>query len=52
MSRYYSTLPRELIVRVYHRYRLDFEMFDYSIDDILLKAGYEPLRTDEQHNIS
>ncbi len=41
--RHYSSLPRQLIVRVYHRYRIDFEMFDYSIDDVLIKAGYEPL---------
>ena len=45
--RHYSLLPRELILRVYRRYQLDFEMFDYSIDDILIKAGHELLRVDE-----
>ena len=40
------------IVRVYRRYRLDlFEMFDYSIDETLLKAGCEPLRTDDGDTI-
>lgn len=41
--RYYSSLPRDLILRVFERFRIDFEMFDYSINDILLKAGYAPL---------
>ena len=47
-KQFYSSLPRDLIVRVYHRYRTDFEMFDYSIDETLVKAGYAPLRSDEQ----
>ena len=41
--RYYSSLPRELILRVFRRFRLDFELYDYSINDILIKAGYEPI---------
>ena len=41
--RYYSSLPRELILRFYDRFRLDFEMFDYSINEILEKAGYDPI---------
>lgn len=43
MSRYYSSLPRELILRFYDAFRMDFDMFDYSINDILLKAGYETI---------
>ena len=42
------SLPRELIVRVYNRYRIDFEMLDYSVDDVLLKAGYEPLQHEDE----
>jgi len=42
-KRYYSSVPRDLILRVYARYRIDFEMFDYSINETLLKAGYAPL---------
>lgn len=41
--RYYSSLPRDLILRVFQRFRIDFEMFDYSINDTLLRAGYAPL---------
>ncbi|KZS20501.1 Uncharacterized protein APZ42_012878 [Daphnia magna] len=40
-KKHYSSLPRELIMRFYHAFRMDFELFDYSINDILLKAGYE-----------
>ncbi|XP_057367355.1 uncharacterized protein LOC130688394 [Daphnia carinata] len=40
-KKHYSSLPRELIMRFYDAFRMDFELFDYSINDILLKAGYE-----------
>ncbi|KAI9563073.1 hypothetical protein GHT06_010530 [Daphnia sinensis] len=40
-KKHYSSLPRELIMRFYNAFRMDFELFDYSINDILLKAGYE-----------
>ena len=43
---YYASLPKELILRVYKRFRPDFELFDYSINEILLKAGHDPI--DEQ----
>ena len=35
-------------MRVYNRYQIDFEMLDYSIDDVLLKAGYEPLQHEDE----
>jgi hypothetical protein len=41
--RYYSSLPRELILRFYDAFRMDFELFDYSINDILIKAGYKTI---------
>jgi len=41
--KYYSSVSRQLILRVYERFRLDFEMFDYSINEILARAGYEPI---------
>lgn len=43
LIRYYASLPRELILRFYDAFRVDFEMFDYSINDILVKAGYETI---------
>ena len=44
--RYYSSLPRELILRFYSKFRMDFELFDYSINEILKKAGYDPIHED------
>lgn len=44
--RYYSSLPRELILRFYSKFRMDFELFDYSINEILAKAGYDPIQED------
>lgn len=44
--RYYSSLPRSLILSVYQAYKPDFELFDYSINDVLLKAGYNPISKD------
>jgi hypothetical protein len=41
--RYYSSLPRDLILRFYDAFRMDFELFDYSINDILVKAGYRTI---------
>jgi len=46
-GRYYTSLPRELIVRFFHVFRLDFELFDYSIDDVLLMGGHAPLQETE-----
>ncbi|XP_046449110.1 uncharacterized protein LOC124197625 [Daphnia pulex] len=40
-KKYYSSLPRDLILRFYDAFRMDFELFDYSINDILVKAGFE-----------
>ncbi|XP_057367487.1 uncharacterized protein LOC130688523 [Daphnia carinata] len=40
-KKYYSSLPRELILRFYDAFRMDFELFDYSINEVLIKAGYE-----------
>ncbi|XP_046637689.1 uncharacterized protein LOC124315998 [Daphnia pulicaria] len=42
-KKYYSSLPRDLILRFYDAFRMDFELFDYSINDILLKAGFEAI---------
>ncbi|KAI9563063.1 hypothetical protein GHT06_010520 [Daphnia sinensis] len=42
-KKYYSSLPRKLILRFYDAFRMDFELFDYSINEVLIKAGYETL---------
>ncbi|XP_047740130.1 carbohydrate sulfotransferase 11 [Hyalella azteca] len=33
--RYFKTLPRPLILQLYEIYKIDFEMFDYSLDEYL-----------------
>lgn len=35
-------------MRFYEAFRMDFELFDYSINDILLKAGYETVWKNEE----
>ncbi|KAK4026270.1 hypothetical protein OUZ56_015280 [Daphnia magna] len=40
-KKYYASLPRKLILRFYDAFRMDFELFDYSINEVLIKAGYE-----------
>jgi hypothetical protein len=30
-------------LRFYDAFRMDFELFDYSINDILVKAGFEAI---------
>lgn len=37
---YYQALDPALIARVYHYYFLDFEMFQYSILDVLREGGH------------
>ena len=37
-SQYYSQLDRQTILELYHRFRIDHEMFDYSIQPYLSYA--------------
>jgi hypothetical protein len=48
LSKILSTLPRSLLVDIYHEYQPDFELFDYNFDDTLSLAGYEPLSDNEK----
>lgn len=43
MKSFYSKVPRETLMRIYHAYKLDFELFDYDFNQVLLLAGYDPL---------
>lgn len=43
LADYYSSVPRSLLVRVYERYRLDYEMFGYDINSALVLGGHDPL---------
>lgn len=44
---YYSSVPRELILRFYDKFRLDFHLFGYSINEILVKAGYQTIEEEQ-----
>lgn len=35
IKKYYSKIPKELLLKLYDKYRLDFEMFGYTIDKYL-----------------
>ena len=43
MKSFYSKVPRSTLLRVYEAYKLDFELFDYDFNQVLILAGYEPL---------
>ena len=47
MKSYYKTVPRQLLVRVYQAYKLDFQLFQYDFNDVLKLAGYQPLSSIE-----
>ncbi|XP_063887507.1 carbohydrate sulfotransferase 11-like isoform X2 [Scylla paramamosain] len=40
VNHYYQSLSPDLIARVYRRYRLDFEMFQYEILDVVREGGH------------
>ena len=43
LSDFYSDVPRSLLLRVYFRYRLDYEMFGYDINTALKLGGHLPV---------
>ena len=43
LADFYSSVPRSLLLRVYQRYRLDYEMFGYNINTALTLGGHQPL---------
>ena len=43
LADYYSSVPRSLLLRVYERYKLDYEMFGYDINTALGLGGHDPL---------
>ena len=40
---FFSSIPRSLLLRVFLRYRLDYEMFGYDINDSLKLGGHKTL---------
>ena len=43
LADFYSSVPRSLLVRVFQRYRLDYEMFGYNINNALILGGHDPI---------
>jgi hypothetical protein len=43
LKKFYGDLPRALVLAVYGAYRLDFELFNYDINEFLETIGFEPL---------
>jgi hypothetical protein len=40
-KRYFSQLSKQEVKRLYEKYKLDFELFDYKVDDYLQYATAE-----------
>jgi len=40
-KRYFSQLTKQEVKRLYEKYQLDFELFDYKVDDYLKYASGE-----------
>lgn len=43
MKSFYAKVPRELLLRVYQAFKLDFELFDYDFNEVLILGGHQPL---------
>ena len=43
MKSFYSKVPRDTLLRIYQAYKLDYELFDYDFNQVLLLAGYDPI---------
>ena len=43
LVRLVKKVPRNLFVRIYHKYQADYELFQYDFDEILNMAGHKPL---------
>ena len=41
LADYFSAVPRSLLLRVWLRYRLDYQMFGYSINTALKLGGHQ-----------
>jgi len=48
LSNILLTIPRSLLVDIYHEYQPDFELFQYDFDDTLKLASQEPLTKEER----
>jgi len=43
LKSFYSGVPRELLIRVYEAYKMDFLLFDYDFNEVLKLASYDPI---------
>ena len=48
MAELLSSVPRELLLRVYSKYKIDYEMFGYSINTALAIGGHDLLKDNEE----
>ena len=44
-TQYCVAVPRSLLLRIHERYKLDYEMFGYSINTALKLGGHRTLDT-------
>ena len=50
-SKYYSKLSPEIIIKVYKRFKLDFELFDYNVLDVLKLGNHCQNLCEEFHHL-
>merc|ERR1711915_797836 len=51
LTDFFSSVPRSLLLRVFLRYRIDFEMFGYDINSALRMGGHMPLSEMERNKL-
>ena len=43
LGKLYATVPRGTLIRVYRKYKFDYEMFGFDFNNVLKLAGYSLL---------
>ena len=52
LSDFYSSVPRSLLLRIYRKYFLDYEMFGYDINTALKLGGHQQISSSNmEHDI-
>ena len=48
LAELYRTVPRSTLIRVYRKYKFDYELFDYDFNQVMKLAGYQKLNKEEE----
>ena len=50
LSDFYSSVPRSLLLRIYRKYFLDYEMFGYDINTALKLGGHQQISSSNMYD--